>query len=695
MNLLLEIGAEEIPDWMLAGALEYLGAAVGDLLKQHQLGGSAIRTDATPRRLVVRAKELAARQDDSSERIWGPGKFAPAAALDGFAKKQGIEREQLELVSDGKVEKYTTLRTIAGRPASEILAEALPQLILKTPFPKTMYWTGKGGDRFIRPIRWVVALLDDQVIPFTVAGVTSGNESSGHRRLGAARIPVTCLTYEPALRANYVMLSADERKAKIRAVPTKYKCDNELLSTLVNLTEWPTPITGSFDPAFLDLPKEVLITVMRFHQKYFPVETADGALAPQFVAVTNTDGDPDGLIVRGNERVLRARFNDARFFWDTDQKRKLSERIKDLGNVTFQAKLGTYLEKADRMDQLVIALLVYAAKPGEAVTANDIREAKGRYAFGPDSPEFYAVRASRLSKTDLTTELVKEFTELQGIVGGLYARVQGEAEEVATAIYDHYKPVSMEDAIPRTLTGRLVAIADKLDTLRGCFRVGLIPSGSKDPFALRRAAQGIVKILAEGKLRLPIQSLCEGDSQLEEFMAERVRYYFRDIRGYKYDEVNAVMASGWNDLLDVEERLAAVREIRPTENFEPLAASFKRIRNILKQAQFEGGSFLNTGTSLQEKLLERGAETELYLAFKAAQVACRLLPDHLSRLDSISSLRPKVDVFFEKTMVNAEDPAIRQNRLTLLHMMLAEFSQIADFSEIITGTVNTKNQETK
>lgn len=685
MNLLLEIGAEEIPDWMLAGALEYLGVAVGDLVRNTRLGDPIIRTDATPRRLVVRAEGIVERQEDSSERVWGPGKFAPAAALEGFAKKQGIDRMELELVSDGKVEKYSTLRKIAGRTAVEILAEALPQLILKTPFPKTMYWTGKGGDRFIRPIRWIVALLGDAVIPFAVAGIAAGNESRGHRKLGASRFTVTCEDFEQQLRTNFVILSADERKARIRAVTTKYKCDNELLNTLVNLTEWPTPITGSFDPEFLDLPKEVLITVMRHHQRYFPVESSEGVLAPQFVAVTNTDGDAEGTIRRGNERVLRARFNDARFFWNTDQKRTLGDRIKDLGNVTFQAKLGTYLEKAERMDQLVITLLVYAAKNGQPATEADFREAKGRYAFGHDTPEFYAVRASRLAKTDLTTELVKEFTELQGVVGGLYARAQGEAEEVAVAIYDHYKPVSMEDSIPRTLEGQLLSIADKLDTLRGCFRVGLIPSGSKDPFALRRAAQGLVKIVAEARLRIPLQTLCEGDQQLEEFLADRVRNYFREIRSYQYDEVNAVLVSGWNDLPDIEERLEAVRIVRPTENFEPLAASFKRIRNILKQAEFSG-----EGAALEEKLLERGAETDLYLAYEATRIQCRLAPDHQTRLITIAALRPKVDLFFENTLVNAPDPAIRQNRLTLLHTLLAEFSQIADFSEIVTRSQDTK-----
>ncbi|HYA17711.1 MAG TPA: glycine--tRNA ligase subunit beta [Bryobacteraceae bacterium] len=682
MNLLVEIGAEEIPDWMIAGALEYLGSAVGNLLKEDSLAENpAVRTDATPRRLVVRAEGIAARKPDTEERVWGPAKSAPPAAVAGFAKKQGVAPDQLEVLNDGKAEKFSYLRKVPGRPATEILAEALPQLILKTPFPKTMYWTGKGGVRFIRPIRWIVALLDNEIIPFEIAGVASGNESSGHRKLGAARFPVTYETFEEKLRDNYVILSAEERRARIRAVATKYKCDNRLLDTLVNLTEWPTPITGSFDPEFLDLPKEVLITVMRSHQKYFSVETPDGNLAPQFVAVTNTDGDPEGLIRHGNERVLKARFNDARFFWDSDQKKKLSERIADLANVTFQAKLGSYLEKTERMDQLVLTLIVHREKPGKALTEEDLREAKVRYAFGPDSPEFYAVRASRLSKTDLTTELVKEFTELQGVVGGLYARAQGEPEEVAVAIYDHYKPVSMEDSIPRSIEGQLLALADKLDTLRGCFKVGLIPSGSKDPFALRRAAQGIVKILIEGKLRLPIQTLCEGDKTLIDFLAERIRHYFREIRGFEYDEINAVLAAPWDDLLDVEERLEAIRQVRPTPNFEPLAASFKRIRNILRQAEFAG-----LAEPLNEKLLERGPETELYQAFEATRLACRLAPDHWTRMEHIAALRPKVDQFFDKVLVNAPDPEVRRNRLSLLHIMMAEFSTIADFSEIVTAS---------
>jgi glycyl-tRNA synthetase beta chain len=660
MNLLLEIGCEEIPDWMLAGALEYLGGAVGELTKNLRTGDPLIQTDATARRLVVRAEGLIPRQPDSEERVWGPAKSAPAPAVAGFAKKQGVEPGQLEILSDGKAEKYSYVRKTPGRATAEILAEALPQLILKTPFPKTMLWPGKGGARFIRPIRWVVALLDNQVIPFEIADVKSGLESSGHRKLGAYRFPVTFENFEDKLRDNFVILSAEERKKRIRAVPTKYKCDTDLLNTLVNLTEWPTPITGSFDPAFLDLPGEVLTTVMKVHQKFFSVVGPDGKegkLAPKFVAVTNTDGDPDGLIVRGNENVLRSRFKDAQFFWDSDQKRKLSDRVQDLANVTFQAKLGSYLEKTNRIVALVKEL-------------------------GGDA---HAERAALLCKTDLTTELVKEFTELQGVIGGLYAHAEGEPDEVATAIYDHYKPVSMEDSIPRGRTAQLVAIADKLDSLRGCFTVGLIPSGSKDPFALRRAAQGIVKIIVDGNLRLPIRRLLGADVALLDFFFDRVRYYFRDIRGFKYDEVNAVLAAGSEDLVDIEERLVAVQRVRPTEDFEPLAASFKRISNILRQA-----GMIGDGLAVNSGLLEFGPEAALYEQFTAVSAAVRKLPDYATKLERIASLRPAVDLFFDKVMVNVENAGVRQNRLALLHSVLTEFSTIADFSEIVTTTQESK-----
>jgi glycyl-tRNA synthetase beta chain len=642
LPFLLEIGTEEIPDWMIPSALENLRL----LFEKLEIPHDEIRLDATPRRLVLRATGLPVRQPDSEERVLGPAKSAPAQALAGFARKQGIKPEDMVVESTPKGEYYVYYKKVKGRETKDILGESLPGVILGIYFPKTMYWTGKGGARFIRPIRWLVALLGEDIVPFELAGVHSGALSSGHRRLGAREIAVTCADYEQRLRDHYVILSAQERHERIAGQldPARVKSDPDLIRKLAYLTEFPTTITGTFDPEFLSLPGEVLSTVMRHHQNYFSVTGTDGKLAPEFIAVMNIESDPEGFVRRGNERVLRARFNDARFFWETDQKKSLADRKADLANVTFQAKLGSYLEKVERM----------------MVLAKEL---------GGDE---HAVRGAELCKCDLTTELVKEFTELQGVVGGLYARVQGEAEPVWQSIYDHYKPESMDDAIPRHRTAQIVALADKLDTLRGCFKVGLIPSGSRDPYALRRAAQGVVKILIEGGLELPLLDVLGDDAQLRAFFEERIKYYFKEIRGYAYDEVAACMAAGWSNLVDLEARLARVRALRASPDFEPLAASFKRIKNILTQAGATGGGEIDTA------LLEDGPERELHDEF------LRIAGQPIESV--VSALRPKVDLFFDKVLVNAPDENIRRNRFTLLSTLLAEFSTIADFSEIVTNS---------
>jgi glycyl-tRNA synthetase beta chain len=646
LSFLLEIGTEEIPDWMIPGALENLKSLFAELLATHNLAHANLRVDGTVRRLVLRAEDLPERQADSEQTVLGPAANAPTAAIAGFAKKQGVAVEDLAVQPGGKL---GYIRKISGRATKDILSESLPSLILKIYFPKTMYWAGKNGPRFIRPIRWLVALLGDDVVPFEIAGVRSGNVSSGHRRLGVAQVAVSISSYEQKLKDNFVILSAAERRQKIHTetYPLMVRHDPELVETHVYLNEYPTAISGQFDPQFLALPEEVLVTVMKHHQKYFAVDF--NGLRPQFVAIMNTSSDPDGFVKRGNERVLRARFNDARFFWDTDQKKKLADRVADLEHVTFQKQLGSYLAKADRMVELVKQL-------------------------GGDED---AQRAARLCKCDLTTELVKEFTELQGVVGGRYAEAQGENAEVADAIYDHYKPVSMEDSIPRTPAGRIVSLADKLDTLRGCFGIGMMPTGSKDPFALRRAAQGVVKILVEGGLELAVSQLARS-AELTEFFRDRVVYYFKDIRGCAYDEVNAGMSAGWDNLVDLAKRLEALKAVRPTPNFEPLAASFKRIQNILKQAQF------TEPTAVEARLLEPGPEFALFTEFERAKKESAGQPFRQA-LETIASLRPSVDLFFDKVLVNATDPAVRQNRLSLLANILREFSTIADFSEIVTA----------
>lgn len=633
LDFLLEIGTEEIPHWMIPGAL-------AQLIKVDLLGATA-RVDATPRRLVVEASNVSDRTPDRAEVVKGPPVSSGEKAALGFAKKQGVDPSQVKQAGN-----YYELHKITpGRLATDIFSESLPAAILALQWPKTMYWTGgKTGPRFIRPIRWIVALLGDQVIPFEIAGVKTGNVTRGHRILGSSSIPVTTANYESELRKNFVILSSHERRHKIESEASKLdaKIDADLLETLTFITEYPTAIRGNFDAAYLELPAEVLTEVMRHHQKYFAVESAPNRLAPHFVAVMNTSGDPDGLVQLGNERVLRARFNDARFFWNVDQHKKLIHRGDDLAKVTFQAKLGSYLEKTNRVVELVKEL------GGNA----------------------HAQRAAELCKCDLTTEMVKEFTDLQGIVGGLYAKVQGEPEAVSRAIYEHYQPLSMEDSIPETREGQIVALADKLDTLRGCFSVGLVPTGSKDPFALRRAAQGVVKILVEAKLGYYLDQLATGE--LREFLTERIQHYFREVRGFKYDEVNAVLKAGISTLKDVEDRLRQIAEVRPTRNFEPLAASFKRINNILKQAGFAGDH-----AAVDTALLEPGPEEELYHAYSSLAAS--------APLTQVADLRPALDRYFDKVMVNVEDPNLRRNRLGMLSQMLRKFSTIADFSEIVTS----------
>ena len=593
-EFLLEIGVEEIPHWMIPGALKdlergFLGALEDADLRQ----GVEVTTEATPRRLVLVANGIADRQADRQETLKGPPREVafdaegkPTKAAQGFAKRAGVGVEDLEAGGDGRL---LAKRLVKGCRTPEILAELLPAVILGIHFPKAMYWRGKAGARFIRPIRSLLALLGGQVVPFEIEGVRSGDRTFGHRRLGTGEIAVSgAESLREELRAGFVILSPEERRRKIEreaalALPAgkRVRPNPGLLETLVYLTEYPTAIAGAFDAGYLKLPPEVLETVMLHHQKYFAVEDENGELAAHFVAVANLDGDPDGVIRQGHERVLRARFGDAQFFWETDQKKLLGERVEDLKLVTFQARLGSYHDKMLRNQELVVGL----AEAAGGLSSQEVEQAQ---------------RAAELAKCDLTTEMVGEFPELQGIIGGLYAGVQGESKGVANAIYDHYKPEGAREDLPRGGIGQIVSVADRLDTLGGMFRLGMIPSGSKDPFALRRAAYGIMLIILRGGLRLKISTLCDlvdvGDNTpaLREFLLERLRHFLREEKGFKYDEVNAVLAAADDDPRDVVARCQAIAKVRPTENFEPLAVSFKRIKNILRQA---GGSNSSTGSS--------------------------------------------------------------------------------------------------
>src|ERR1700683_3605478 len=509
-DLLFEIGCEEIPAGMILKASQELQAillkhlSVNGLVDEPTAQGS-IETFGAPRRLVCMSKNVKLKQEDVTREVTGPPKAVafdaagePTRAAFSFAEKQGIPVSKLSIVTTPKGEYIVARQLVKGQLAIDVLKGVLPEAIREIAWPKSMIWTGPQSPRFIRPIRWIVALLDGKIVPFTYANVRAGNASDGHRFLGKRTIPVTGpRDYESKLKHNFVFCRPADRRKKIEEeLHTRTKAkglrtheDPGLLELVTYLNECPSVILGRFDAGYLALPDEILITVMRGHQKYFAVEDRNGGLAPHFLAVINLPRDPKGLICAGHERVLRARFADAQFFWETDQKKRLGDYLARLAAVTYESRLGSYADKVERMRYLSRWLAEQWFSRG--ISQADVA--------GSD-------RAAELAKCDLVTEMVHEFPELQGIVGGLYARAQGEPEEIAWAVYDHYKPLGLDEALPRNLTGCAVSLADKLDSLVACFAVGAIPTGSSDPFALRRAALGVVKIILERKLPLSISA---------------------------------------------------------------------------------------------------------------------------------------------------------------------------------------------
>ena len=704
VELLFEIGCEEIPAGMILKASQELKAILAKqlatrLLVDEPTAEASIETFGAPRRLVAIAKNVRVKQEDVAREVMGPPKSVaygetgePTRAALSFAQKQGIPLSKLTVVDTPKGEYVAAKVTIAGKPASQILSEVLPETIREISWPRSMVWSGVHGPRFIRPIRWIVATLGGKTVACTYADVRSGNCTDGHRFLGKTGIRVSGpKDYESRLKANFVLCRPEGRRKKIESelkLVTARKGlrphhDQELLEMVTYLNEYPTVILGDFDPAFLVLPEEILVTVMRDHQKYFAVENRKGELAPHFLAVINLPRDPKGLVREGHERVLRARFADAQFFWKNDQKIRLGEYLPKLAAVTYERRLGSYGDKVERIRWLARWL-------SEQWVSGGIAQAD---VAGAD-------RAAELAKCDLVTDMVREFTELQGVVGGLYALTQGEPEEIAWAVYDQYKPLVLDDFLPRNLTGCAVALADKLDSLIACFAVGAIPTGSSDPFALRRAALGIVKIILDKKLPLSLsaaisaaaKSLKERAPRIEasetvqrqvlEFLLDRARYILKERHGYAYDEINAAFAAGADDLEDAVDRVAALKAIRKTKDFDPLAASFKRIRNILEKSVGQGDKVQET---VNAALLKEVAELQLFtVAQQIGREAVQLKKERKYRraLERISELRPAVDFFFDKVLVMAENEKVRRNRIALLGGLLKEFSTIADFSEL-------------
>ena len=710
-DFLLEIGCEEIPARMITAATISLRTRVMDALKGAHLlaSGMQARSLSTPRRLALLVSGIPAAQADVVEEITGPSVSVaykdgqPTPAAHAFARKAAVDVSRLEKVTTPKGEYLAAKITKKGRSATEVLIDLLPKEINAIYWPKNMYWR-KPNEKFVRPVRWLVAMLDSEVMPLEFDGVSAGNQSQGHRVLapGGVGIPHAGSGYVEALRKAKVLSRADREQqirkaldAATRTIPgARWREDKNLLDTVVNLTEWPSVILGGFDREFLELPEEVLVTVMRDHQKYFAVEDANGKLLPHFLAVLNTDGDPQGIIRHGHERVLRARFNDARFFWQTDQKHPLRERTMWLKHVTFQKDLGSYYEKTLRVQRLCSWLCEIIRQNGIAVRPGIVH------------------KAVYLAKTDLTTELVKEFTELQGIVGGLYASVQeldadmpdATRQLIAQTIYDQYKPESMEDSVPRTVEGAVLSIADKADSIAGMFALGLQPTGSKDPFALRRQANGIVKTIAEHKLAIRLSHLfsyareayrgseaekrfsaaMDYPNAIRDFFRERVEFFLRDILGFKYDVVNAVLAADSDDVVDTVARAEAVKNVLHVPEFLAIAAACKRIRNILRQAEEKGIKRAEKFESLPESSNEE-KNLAAYVEINSPRIEeHRQKKEYGDALLLLSTVREQVDAFFDKVMVMVDDERIRANRLALLQTLLKEFSTIADFSEIVT-----------
>ena len=678
---------------MIAGAEAELGRRVHDLLARERLlaDGAVVTTYSTPRRLAVLVQGVLTGQADTEEQMTGPSwkiafkDDAPTPAAQAFAKKAGVDVSALEKVTTPKGEYVGVTVKRPGRAAAELLATELPKEVLGLYWAKNMYWRAGKPERFVRPVRWVVALLDSAIVPLEVAGITASNHSRGHRILhGEAPVVITSpKSYVETMRAAKVNVDVAERRQSIRKALDKatrtvdgarWREDEPLVETVVHLTEWPTVILGNFEPEYLALPEEVLVTVMRDHQKYFAVEGPDGKLVPHFLTVLNIQVDEEGeaTIRHGNQKVLRARFKDARFFWDFDQKTPLAERVESLKSVTFQKELGSYHWKTEQ--NLAVARQLSATVKSSGVAFD----------------EAALLKAVELAKTDLTTELVKEFTELQGIIGGLYARAQGLGEPVVLAIYEQYTPASSEDEIPVSVEGQLLGLADRIQTITAMFGIGNAPTGSKDPFALRRAANAIVKILAESGLPLTMSDVISASGveaakreQVAAFLNERLQFFMKDVRGFAYDVVSAVLAAGADDVRDAIARAEALSAARESADFAAISAAFKRIKNILRQAEekefdLQAASGIKLPTEAQQL-----ADASSALAPKVA--ALRESRTYGEALALIATLRPTVDAFFDKVMVLDPDPAIRSANLGLIDGVLRGFSGIADFSEIVTG----------
>jgi len=684
-ELLLEIGAEEIPAGFVPQALIDLEKIVQRELEASRVDFDGIKTFGTPRRLVLVIEAVSEKQRDEESKKIGPSKQAafdvqgnPTKAAIGFAKGQSVPVESLTLVQTEKGEYLCAVRKEQGRPTVELLAAFLPKWILSIPFQKSMRWADVPI-RFARPIHWILALFGGEVVPFEVGNIRSGNSTYGHRFMHSGPIPVKDFqSYLQKTREAFTIVDPMERKKRIEEemiregarVSGRILSDEDLLDEVNFLVEYPVALCGTFDGKFLSLPREVLIHSMKEHQRYFPVEDDHGKLLAHFVCISNIDPRSREVVVKGNEKVLRARLSDAAFFFEDDLKIPLDRRVEQLKKVVFQAKLGTSYEKMVRFKQLAL-WMVQRIDP-------QLREA--------------VERASHLCKADLVTGMVGEFPKLQGIVGREYARLSGERPEVSEAIYEHYLPGFAGDRLPSGPVGDIVSIADKMDTIVGCFGVGLVPTGTADPFGLRRQALGIIRIIVEKKYPFSLRELIEeSEKQLKEKMERTVEEVRNDVldffrvryqnflldRKVPFDVTEAVLSVSFDELPDVHGRIDALQKAREWKDFESIVIAFKRAMNILKGSPPEG--------QITPSLFAESAEQSLYQSFlRAKEKIDSLLKkrDYPAALLEMTRMKKPIDDFFDGVMVMVEDGTIRNNRLALLDEIGKLFLQIADFSKL-------------
>lgn len=682
-ELFLEIGTEEIPAGFIPRAMAEMEAIIIRELGNARLSFGEIKTMATPRRLALVVTNIPAVQPDAEITATGPSKKAAfdadgkaTKAAEGFARGQGVDVSALKIVTTDKGEYIAVTRQETGRPTHQLLAEILPGLIAAIPFKKSMRW-GSQDIRFARPIHWVVALFDGIVVPFSFGNIDSGTVSRGHRFMANSTFPVKNFDhYLEECERHFVIVDPQRRKDIIRRETHRVALaagghllpDEELLDQVVYLVEYPSAVHGTFSPEFLKVPKEVLITSMRSHQRYFSIVDSQGKLMPGFITINNTLTDDPSVVVKGNERVLRARLSDARFFFEEDQKVTLDERVEALKKVVYQQKLGTSYEKMERFRALSESMTTFI-NPA-------ILEQVSRSAY--------------LCKADLVSAMVGEFPEVQGIMGREYALLEGIPSEVANAIAEHYLPTQAGGELPASDAGAIVSICDKLDTICGCFGVGLIPTGSADPYALRRSAIGIINIILEKGYRISLSNGIDKALQLlsakltrpaAEVKADVMEFFrgrFTNLLGDQYptDVVEAAVSTGYIDLVETSARITALTEFTSHPDFEALAVAFKRIGNIIKEG---------VAAPVDPALFQDQAENCLYETFQSAKnsvEASITAGAWLDALTEIATLRGPVDSFFDKVMVMADDEKVRGNRLALLTAMARMFGKIADFSRI-------------